>query len=99
MRKFNLKAKTLLKNLLGSSEPAAATTPKNFLGGLINEAIREAYETGYGYIEDESGTSLGVSAHWIASENNPQMRVLRIEISQQEVVWITYDEPGTERRK
>ncbi len=68
----------------------------NILGDLINSAIKDAYECGSGFIEDEEDTALAVSAEWETSPEDSEMSVIRITIFQSNIALLSYIEPGTQ---
>lgn len=72
---------------------------KNILADLLDAAIKMAYETGAGEVEDEeNGTGLAVQACWFECEDDPEMTELRITILKKNIALIFYNEPGTRCR-
>lgn len=72
---------------------------KNILAELIDEAMKMAYETGAGEVEDEENdTGLAVQACWFECEDDPAMTALRITIFKNDIALIFYNEPGTRCR-
>ena len=68
---------------------------KNILAELIDEAMKMAYETGAGMVEDEeNGTGLAVQACWFECKDNPAMTELQITIFQNNIALVIYNEPG-----
>lgn len=69
---------------------------KNILADLLDAAIKMAYETGAGEVEDEeNGTGLAVQACWFECKDNPDMTELQITIFQNNIALVIYNEPGT----
>ena len=64
---------------------------KNILAELIDEAMKMAYETGAGMVEDEeNGTGLAVQACWFECKDNPAMTELQITIFQNNIALVIY---------
>ena len=68
----------------------------NILGDLITSAIKDAYECGSGFIEDEEDTILAVSSEWENSPEDSGISVIRITIFQNNIALLSYIEPGTQ---